>query len=108
MKLSRDSIDHKLTLLYDEAEERDAVRRAASENLPYLNLKKKPVDSSAFELVPKPLAQEAKAAPFALRGKKLSLALYSAKAPKAQELISQLESQGFKLDIFIASLRSIS
>ncbi len=107
MKLSRDSIDHKLTLLYDEAEERDAVRRAASENLPYLNLKKKPVDFSAFELVPKPLAQEAKAAPFALKGKKLSLALYSSKAPKAQELISQLESQGFKLDIFIASLSGL-
>ncbi len=107
MKLSRDSIDHKLALLHEEAEERDAVRRAEKENLPYLDLKKKPVDQSALELVPKASAQEARAAPVALKGKKLALAVYSSKQGGVRELVRQLEGRGFKLDIFIASLSGL-
>jgi len=108
MKLSRESIDQKLALLRNEAEERDALRRAKSENLPYLNLGKKPIDSSALELIPRALAEEAKAAAFALKGKRLALALYSAKLRSAQELIKSLGSRGFKLDIFIVSLGGLN
>ncbi|MBI2594671.1 MAG: type II/IV secretion system protein [Candidatus Colwellbacteria bacterium] len=107
MKLARDPIDHKLALLHEEAEERDAVRRAASENLPYLDLKKKPVDISALELVSRSLAEEARAVAFTLKGKKLALALYSSKLPNAEELIRRLEGQGFKLNIFITSLSGL-
>lgn len=108
MKLSRESIDQKLTLLRGEAEERDALRRAKSANLPYLDLGKKPVDPLALELIPKALAEEARVAVFALKGKRLALALYSKEFPKTQKLIESLESRGFKLDVFIASLGGLN
>ena len=107
MKLSRDSIDRKLVLLHEEAEERDAVRRAAKEGLPYLDLRKKPIDASALELIPGSQALEAKLVPFAVKGKKLTLALYSSKLPKAQELIKSLETRGLKVEIFISSLSGL-
>ena len=108
MKLSRESIDQKLTLLRGEAEERDARRRAEKENLSYLDLGGKPVDSSALELIPRALAEEARAAGFSLKGKRLALALYSKEFPKSRELIKSLEGRGFKLDIFIVSLSGLS
>ena len=108
MKLSRESIDQKLTLLRGEAEERDARRRAEKEDLSYLDLGGKPIDSSALELVPRALAEEARAAGFSLKGKRLALALYSKEFPKSRELIKSLEGRGFKLDIFIVSLSGLS
>ncbi len=108
MKLARDSITQKLTLLHEEAEERDAMRRATQEGPPYLDLKKKPVDSSALSLIPKETAEGARAASVAQKGKRLALALYSSKLPKAQELIKSLEKQGFKVDIFISSLSGLA
>ncbi|MBI2506667.1 MAG: hypothetical protein HYW00_00820 [Candidatus Colwellbacteria bacterium] len=71
MKLAREPIIHKLTLLYEEAEERDAQRRAAKEGQPYLNLKKKAVDPSALGIIPGPQAEGARAATIALKGKRL-------------------------------------
>ncbi|MDP2650721.1 MAG: GspE/PulE family protein [bacterium] len=108
MKLSRESIDQKLVLLRGEAEERDALRRAKSESLPYLDLGGKPIDSSALELIPRALAEEARAAAFALKGKRLALALYSKEFSKTQKLIKSLEERGFKLDIFVVSLSGLS
>ena len=108
MKLSRESIDQKLTLLRGEAEERDARRRAEKEDLSYLDLGGKPIDSSALELIPRVLAEEARAAAFVLKGKRLALALYSKEFPKTQRLIKSLEERGFKLDIFVASLSGLS
>src|SRR3989344_8032053 len=108
MKLSRESIDQKLTLLRGEAEERDARRRAEKEDLSYLDLGGKPIDSSALELMPRALAEEARAAGFSLKGKRLALALYSKEFPKSRELIKSLEGRGFKLDIFIVSLSGLS
>ena len=108
MKLSRESIDQKLALLHGEAEERDALRRAKSENLPYLNLRGKPIDPSALELIPRALAEEARAAAFALKSKRLALALYSKEFPKTQKLIKSLESRGFRLDIFTSSLSGLN
>mgnify|MGYP001586859309 CR=1 FL=1 len=108
MKLSRESIDQKLTLLRGEAEERDARRRAEKEDLSYLDLGGKPIDSSALELIPRVLAEEARAAAFVLKGKRLALALYSKEFPKTQRLIKSLEERGFKLDIFIVSLGGLS
>lgn len=108
MKLARNSIEEKLALLRNEAEERDALRRASKENLPYLDLKRRPVDASALELIPKQLAEEASAAAITLRRKNLALALYSTQTPKAQELIKFLQGKGFSLEMFIVSLRGLN
>lgn len=108
MKLSRDSIDQKLALLRGEAEERDAQRRAKNENLPYLNLAGKPIDHSALEFIPRASAEEARVAVIALKGKRLALALYSKEFLGAQKLIKSMESNGYKLDIFIVSLNGLS
>lgn len=108
MRLARDSISHKLALLHEEAEERDAQRRAAKESFPYLNLKKKPVDPSALAIIPKALAEEAKAVAFGLKAKRLALAAYSTKLSKTEELIKSLTDRGFKLEIFITSLSGLA
>lgn len=108
MKLAREPITQKLALLHEEAEERDAMRRAALEGLPYLNLKKKPVDQAALEIVSPEAAKEAKAAPVAVKGKKLALAFYSTKLPAAQRLLKNLEGQSFKLNLSISSLAGLA
>lgn len=108
LKFSQESIEDKLKSLKQEAEERDAERRAKNEGLAYLDLRHQAVDRSALELVPEALAREAKAAVFAKEGNKARIATYSSKSSDFEKLNLFLDEQKLKKETFISSLAGLN
>lgn len=101
------NISEELGRLRKEAEERDALRRAKQENLPYINLGSIPVNLDILKIISEDKARSAKAAAIDSKHKEIALAVYDPKNPKTQELIKELESLGSKISLFISSLRGL-
>ncbi len=108
MKFSRQPVSQQLAQLHEEAEERDARRRAEKENLPYLGLKGKPLDPRTVGTVPEELARSARAAVVEAKGRKLVVALYNLKSLKAKELLNSFRNQGLEVKTVIVSLGSLA
>ncbi|MDP3953238.1 MAG: hypothetical protein Q8P99_00205, partial [bacterium] len=73
LKFSQQPIEERLLSLQRDAEERDAMRRAKEEGLPYLNLGQQPIDRSAVEIVSEALAKEGQVVVFARDKNKVQL-----------------------------------
>ncbi len=101
------NIGEELGRLRKEAEERDALRRAKQENLPYINLSSVPVNLDVLKIISEDKARSAKAAAIDSKHKEIALAVYDHKNPKTQELIKELESLGSKVSLFVSSLRGL-
>jgi len=97
----------RITALREEAEERDARRRAEAEGLPYLDLGVATVDPDALTLVPEERERRAKAAPVELKEKRLKLAVYSPKLKEAEELVEDLGAKGYEVDLVVSSERGL-
>jgi type II secretory ATPase GspE/PulE/Tfp pilus assembly ATPase PilB-like protein len=108
MKFSRKAVEDQLRLLHEEAEERDAQRRAEREGYSYLDLRGRPIDLAVLGLIAEKEAKAARAAAIEAKGKKLALALYSSQLPAAKSLIQSLAQQGYQVVPFIVSLSSLS
>lgn len=100
-------IEDEVSRLRKEAEERDALRRAKQEKLPYVNLGSIPVNLDTLKIISENKARSAKAAAIDSKHNELALAVYDPKNPKTQELIKELESLGSKISLFISSLHGL-
>ena len=91
-----------------EAEEREARRRADKFNYPYISLATVPVATKALRLINSKDAKDAGLAAFQLKKKKLSLAVLDPDAPEAKKIINKLKVEGYELEIFIISLKGLN
>ena len=108
IKFSGQPIDDKLSSIRQEAEERDAVRKAKEEGLPYVDLQHEPIDKAALELVPEKLAKEAQAVAYAIDKKKnLKVATLTSKTDFFAKLKLHLQEEKIEVDPHIASKASI-
>jgi len=100
MKFSRNSINDQLAVLHEQAEKRDAMRRAGRERLPYLDAGHPP-DRDSLMIIPEREAKLARAAVISKDDKKLVVVVYSMTNRKTQEVIESLKKQGFVPEISI-------
>ncbi|MCR4261228.1 MAG: ATPase, T2SS/T4P/T4SS family, partial [Candidatus Colwellbacteria bacterium] len=107
LKFSQQPIVAKLESLQKDAEERDAMRRAATENLPYLDIKHQVIDRGALEVVPEELARETNTAIFAKEVNKVRVAAYSSKTNAFGKLSLFLDEQKLKKEVSIVSLSGL-
>src|SRR3989344_4938965 len=107
LKFSHYPIDKKLLDIRRQAEERDAVRRAETEKLPYTNLTGVNVDKSALDMVPEKLAREAEAIAFGLNGEQPQVAVYTSKSDTFEKLNLFFQEERLKPELYIASMSSL-
>lgn len=107
MEKQQDTQD-KLKKMWREAEERDAQRRAKKNSVSYINLSISPISVEALMIISEDDAKKSKAAAISLKEKKVALAVYDPSLKETQELVKKLESEEYKLTIFIASLSGLN
>jgi type IV pilus assembly protein PilB len=107
IKFSQQPIEDKLGDIRREAEERGAKRRAAKEELPYLDLREQAIDRGALELVAEDLAREAGAVPFKKDKKRVGIAALTSKSGEFAKLSLLLEEKKIESDVFIVSLSGL-
>jgi type IV pilus assembly protein PilB len=89
-------------------EEEDLVRILAEKNnIPYTDLSFVPVIMDALRVIPEAQAREAQVAAFDKSGKKLSIAMHDVANPALPRLEEQLQSQGYLLDKYLVSEKSL-
>jgi len=96
--------------LIQEQEEDFIRRKAALNNLQYINLKGYPFEVEALRTVPREIIEKYKIFPFKINkdSKKISLAVLDYSNKKIKDLVKDLEtSTGFNFEIFLASDRSL-
>ncbi len=89
-------------------EEEDVIRILATKyGLNFIDLKPIPINTNALRLIPEQLAREAKIAAFEKVDRKVQIALFSPKNDKAIIILKNLEADGFKLQINMATTASL-
>jgi type II secretory ATPase GspE/PulE/Tfp pilus assembly ATPase PilB-like protein len=89
-------------------EEEEVVRvLAARYGLNFIDLKSIPINADALRLIPEELALEAKMAVFARNNKKIQIALLSPKNDKAVIILNKLKTDGYQLQINMATTVSL-
>ena len=89
-------------------EEEDVVRILATKyGLNFIDLKPIPINTDALRLIPEDLAREGKIAVYEKVAKKIQVALFSPKNEKAIVILKKLESEGYKLQISMATTESL-
>ena len=88
-------------------EEGKAEQLAEKLGLPYINLSITPIDPNDLVILPKEKAEKGNALVIRKTGKTLRLAVKDPKKPETQEIIKELQEQGFECKLFIASLNSL-
>lgn len=99
----------KLTSILREKEEEDLVKTLASTQykIPYIDLTKIMVENIALSVVPESLAKSLGLAPFALKGKELSIGVQSPERKEVLKFFEVLKSKGYILEIYMVSSSSI-
>ena len=100
-------LQEKLDEIKNKEEEDKAKRLAEKLNLPYIDLKITPIDSNDLILLSKEKAQKGNLLIIRKTGHVLRLAVRNPQDQQAQEIIKELENQGFECKIFITSLSSL-
>lgn len=100
---------NKLTQTLREKEEEELVQTLASTkyNLPYIDLSKVMVENEALSVVPESISRSLGFAPFALKGKELSLGIQSPSKKESLSFLETLKSKGFLLDLYMVSTKSL-
>ncbi len=73
----------------------------------YLDLSTISINTDALRIIPEKLSRETRTASFEKTGKKLKLATVSPQAIETIKIIKKLEEDGYKIDIYMVSLRSM-
>lgn len=105
MKFSRNSVGDRLSLIREEAEERDAARRVKAEGIPRFDGGS--VSREALERVSKDTALAARLAVIGEESGELRVIVYSTKLPKAIATIRALENKGYKIIPAIATMSEL-
>ncbi len=106
--LNSKDLDERLKKAHLEAEENDARRRAASLNIPYLNLISVtvPTEIKAMTVIKPEEARAAKLVPFQLLRNKLLVAAFDPNLPASASLLTELKKK-FDVQIVISSMASL-
>lgn len=102
-----DKQNQKLRQLRAEEEEKAMEILSEKYGIPYVDLTRIPINTDALRLVPEDEAREHLVAVFDITGKKLSVAVHSPSNELTQESLKTLESKGYILNLYIASMQSI-
>lgn len=100
-------VKQKLVRFNQEAEERDAERRAVRQKKSYLNLVMTPIEVDALALIPEETAKKLEVAAVNINGKDLIVAAFDFEKEEVKEEIKKLENQGFKLKLAVVSKASL-
>jgi type IV pilus assembly protein PilB len=89
-------------------EEEEVIRILATRyGLSFVDLKPIPINTDALRLIPENLAREAKMAVFEKIGKKIQVVVFSPKNEKATIILKNLEAEGYKLQVSMATTASL-
>jgi len=99
----------KLTSSLREREEEELVKTLASTQyrIPYIDLTKIMVENIALSIVPESFSRSFGIAPFALKGKELSIGLQSPERKEVVQFLEILKSKGYILDLYMVSSSSV-
>ena len=87
-----------------EKEAEDLARVLAPKyNISYLDLSKMTIDLDGLKLIPEADSRSGKIVIFQKAGQKLQIAVQSPNLPKAQDIIKDLESHGYKPTLYLVS-----
>lgn len=101
---------NKLTQSLREKEEEELVQTLAATkyNIPYIDLSKVMVENEALSVVPESISRSLGFAPFALKGKELSLGVQSPQRSEVVAYLENLKTKGFILDLYMVSTKSLA
>jgi type IV pilus assembly protein PilB len=102
-----DAEDQKLAAIREREEEDLARILSEKYSLTYTDLTILPINMDAIRLVPLARAQETESVVFDKNGKHLSFALRNPQNASLPTLTAELEEQGYKLDKFLVSQKSL-
>ena len=100
-------LQEKLQKMRRDAEERDAQRRAAKLNYPYLDPRTTSINIDALGLISRDEAEQSKLAIIEIKQKNLAVALYDPLLPETKKLVDILTLKGYNLSFFIVSLSGL-
>lgn len=100
---------NKLTQTLREKEEEELVQSLAATQyrIPYIDLSKIMVENEALSVVPESISRSLGFAPFALKGKELSIGVQSPGRIESSNYLQKLKEKGFILDVYMVSTRSL-
>lgn len=107
IKFNEEEQNKRIGELRASEEEHLAETLSEKYGISYINLAGVPIDTDALRLVKEEKAREAEAATFDLVGKKISLAVRSPKKQSSLEVAKELEKDGYKVTLFMVSLKSL-
>jgi len=105
--LKSKQLEETLSEIKHKEEETQAKQLAEKLDLPYLNLTITPIDPNDLAILPKEKSQMANLLIIKKSGRILNLAAKDPNDPKTQEIIKELQGQGFEYKLFIASPSSL-
>jgi len=89
-------------------EQEDLARLLAEKySVPYIDLSATSINTDALRLIPEEISHSAKIVAFEKVGKKITVAALSPKEKNALAVIQELEDQGLKPDVYIATEKSL-
>lgn len=107
VKFEETKQNEKISSLYRREEEELAKTLAEHHGVPYLDLTAHPINIDALRLIKETDAREAEVAIFDIVDKKLGIAVLSPRADKARSVISELERQGYRPEVYMVSHQSL-
>ncbi len=102
------NLSKKMTEIEEESGEEHASVLANKANLPYIDLRKFPIDTGALFLVDEAIARSAGAAVITKKGLTLSIATSDSNTDALNQLIQNLTTKGFTIKLLIASHHGLS
>jgi len=100
-------LEKKLFELQRQEEEKRTEALAEKLKLPYINLGIVPIDPNDIVILPKEKSKEGNLLVIRRTGSTLHLAVKDSRDPKTKKIIKELEGQGYKCLLFIASPTSL-
>ena len=107
MALPSSKLQEQLVKIRQEAEERDARKKADDSGLPYLDITTTPVKVDVLRLLDEETARKAKVAVFEMKKPVIGLVVLDPKSKETNEVISNFKKQGFEVRLFITSMRGL-
>lgn len=110
MPIFNDDQQIKITNALREKEEEELVKTLASTTyrIPYIDLTKIIIENIALSIVPENIAKSLGLAPFALKGKELSIGVRAPEQKETIDFLTALRKKGYTLDVYMVSTVSIS
>lgn len=96
----------KLADIHRQEEEAATERKAQKLGLNYINLSTVPVERDSLGLIPEALARRTNAVVIQKKGRTLKVGAIDPSNEETKQVLDQLKSQGFKLDIFVITKSS--